>query len=79
MPAKLAKMDVNTDGVQGEGSSKNTALVESVTKTNIEQAVQDIQSRSSVLAHLVFNDELNVVDSMYDLDTGRVTWKYGVR
>lgn len=74
LTATLANIDVNTSGVPGERSSKNTALVESVTKANVEQTVRDIQSRSPVLADLVRKGELKVVGAMYDLDTGRVTW-----
>ncbi len=74
LTATLANIDVNTSGVPGERSSKNTALVESVTKANVKQTVRDIQLRSPVLADLVRKGELKVVGAMYDLDTGRVTW-----
>ncbi|MBO6514473.1 MAG: hypothetical protein JJ974_10960 [Phycisphaerales bacterium] len=70
----LANINVNTSGVPGPRSSKNTELVESVTKANVRQTVRDIKSRSSVMSDLVERGELKVVGAMYDLDTGRVTW-----
>lgn len=74
LTATLANITVDTNGIPGERSSKNTAMVKAVTEANVRQTVWDIQSRSPVLADLVSKGDLMVVGAMYDLDTGKVTW-----
>ena len=74
LTATLANIHVDTTGISGKRSSKNTALVDSVIEANVRQTVRDIQSRSPVMAELVSQGDLKVVGAIYDIKTGRVHW-----
>jgi carbonic anhydrase len=74
LTATLANIDVNTAGVSGDRSSKNTALVDAVIENNVRQTVRDITGRSEVLAGLVAKGKLKVVGGVYNMETGEVAW-----
>jgi carbonic anhydrase len=63
-----------TTGVPGPRSSENTAFVDAVTRTNVEQTVRNIVERSPVIAARVKDGQLRVVGALYDLATGKVTF-----
>jgi len=56
----------------GEKSSKNDAFVDAVAATNVRRAVEEIRTRSSVLAGLEKDGKIKIVGSMYHLVGGRV-------
>ncbi len=74
LTATLENIIVDTTGIRGERSSQNKALVASVIEANVHQTVEDIYSRSPVMAEMVRNGELKIVGAVYDLDTGKVNW-----
>ena len=74
LTATLANISVDTNGIAGERSSKNSALVASVIEDNVRQTVRDIYSRSPVMAELVRQGDLKIVGAIYDLESGRVSW-----
>jgi carbonic anhydrase len=62
-------------GHDSDRSSKNTAFVKAVTGKNVELTVQRILERSPVLRDMVNKGELEIVGAMYDVHTGKVTFK----
>lgn len=63
-----------TGAVEGEVSSKNTALVDYTIEENVRQTIADILEQSPVIAEMAANGEIVVVGAIYDLASGRVTW-----
>lgn len=55
--------------------SSNADFVAAVAHANVDQTVRDITEKSPVLRQLVEKGSLRVVGAMYDLGTGRVTWR----
>jgi len=49
-------------------------LVNSVTKENVIQGVQDIRSRSSILKELESSKKINIVGGLYDVSSGIVSF-----
>ena len=74
LTATLENIAVDTSSIPGNRSSKNKALVAAVIEANVRQTVEDIESRSPVMAELIRDGQLAIVGAIYDLDTGRVTW-----
>ena len=62
------------EAVEGEVSSKNTALVDFTIEENVRQTIADILEQSPVIAEMAANGEIVVVGAIYDLASGRVTW-----
>jgi carbonic anhydrase len=58
----------------GERSSKNSAFVDAVARTNVRLGVDEIRKRSSVLAELEQKGAIQTVGAMYDLANGIVTF-----
>jgi len=56
----------------GERTSKNAAFVDAVATTNVRHTVDEIRTRSSVLADLEKQGKIKIVPSMYYLFGGRV-------
>jgi carbonic anhydrase len=56
----------------GTRTSKNDAFVDAVAATNVRRTVDDIRTRSTVLAGLEKDGKLKIVASMYHLVGGRV-------
>jgi carbonic anhydrase len=56
----------------GERTSKNVAFVDAVATTNVRHTVDEIRTRSSVLADLEKQGKIKIVPSMYYLVGGRV-------
>jgi carbonic anhydrase len=56
----------------GERTGKNAAFVDEVAKTNVLRTVENIRSKSSVLAGLEKDGKVKIVGSMYQLVGGRV-------
>ncbi len=58
----------------GERSAKNYAFVDAVARTNVELTIVEIRRRSPVLADLEAKGAIRIAGSMYDLETGVVTF-----
>ena len=56
----------------GERSGKNATFVDAVAKTNVQQTVEEIRRRSSVLSGLEKEGKIRIVGSMYQLVGGKV-------
>jgi len=59
-------------GVPGERNSKNKEFVEAVSKANVELTVERIRELSPILRDMEKAGEIQIVGSIYDLDTGKV-------
>src|ERR1700693_3420452 len=58
--------------VPGERNSKNPAFVEAVGEANVRLTVKRIRELSPLLSDLESNGKIQIVGSIYDLETGRV-------
>ena len=56
----------------GEKSSKNSAYVDAVARTNVRLTVDNIRQRSPILADLERKRSIQITGAMYDLATGIV-------
>jgi carbonic anhydrase len=57
---------------EGEKSSKNTAYVDAVARTNVKLAIENIRLRSPVLAGLEKKGSIQITGAMYNLANGVV-------
>ena len=57
---------------EGQKSSKNSAYVDAVARTNVALTVENIQRRSPTLEDLAKKGTIRIVGGMYDLGTGMV-------
>jgi carbonic anhydrase len=71
-PAVAAVKDVS-----GERNSKNTAFVEAVAEENVRQTVDKIRELSPLLADMEKEGQIQIVGSVYDLESGRVRFLSG--
>lgn len=58
----------------GPHTSKDEAFVQAVAVENVRRTMQEIASRSSVIAERIDKGQLVIVGGMYDLSTGQVAW-----
>ncbi|MFX3658254.1 MAG: carbonic anhydrase [bacterium] len=65
---------VAVPGFEGERTSASKDFVQAVTHTNVEQNVEQITERSSVIADLVAQGKVTVVGAIYDVATGKVAF-----
>ena len=69
---KIEPAVASVHDVPGERNSKNTAFVEAVAQANVRLTVERIRELSPILRDLETTGKIQVVGSIYDLDTGRV-------
>lgn len=62
------QISVNRDG-------QNTQFVSKVTEINIANTMQEIYKKSEILQSMVDTDEIGIVGAIYDVNTGKVTYK----
>lgn len=77
LTATLANIEpaiVAAGNPNGERSSSNTAFVNRVITENVRLTVNDIRTRSPVLAQMEREGNLMIVGGVYDLATGRIDW-----
>jgi carbonic anhydrase len=60
--------------INGEHSSSNGEYVEAVTAFNIQNAAEQIEARSGIIADMVRQGKVKIVCAMYDVSTGHVRW-----
>ncbi len=70
------KPAVNTvaQNTEGEVSSKNEALVHDVCVQNVQNAIANIRSQSSILNEMEQQGKIKVLGAVYDMDTGEVNF-----
>jgi carbonic anhydrase len=66
------KPAVTATSFDGERTSKNSAFVDAVAKTNVKLTIAAIRSRSEVLRNLENDGKIKIAGSMYNLVGGRV-------
>jgi carbonic anhydrase len=66
------KPAVEATHYDGERTSKNSAFVDEVAKTNVRLTIAEIRRRSDVLSALEKDDKIKIVGSMYRLVGGQV-------
>ena len=71
----LARFKTAIDETVYEGSrtSKNSAFVDAVARTQVLKSAQQVRERSAVLANLEAEGKIRIVASMYDIASGAVT------
>ena len=71
----LARFKTAIDETVYEGSrtSKNSAFVDAVARTQALKSAQQVRERSAVLANLEAEGKIRIVASMYDIASGAVT------
>ena len=56
-------------------SSANTQYVQEVAETNVKLTVKAIYERSEILKEMIKTGEVSIVGAMYDVSTGKVSFK----
>jgi carbonic anhydrase len=74
LTALLAKIRPAIDATvfDGERTSENPAFVDAVARTHVARSVALIREQSPVLRDLERSGRIRIVESMYDLSTGRI-------
>jgi len=57
-------------------NSSNTEFVEKVASMNVKVAIEEIKKRSSILAEMHANKEIDIVGGMYNVQTGEVVFDH---
>ena len=68
------KPAITATDYQGERTSKNAAFVDAVAQSNVKLAVDQIRTKSPILADLEKKGQIKIVGSMYELQTGRLSF-----
>jgi len=68
-PAVEAVKEPTDESLRNSG---NIDFVNEVAKKNVEMTIEDIRNRSSVLAEMESNGEIQIVGGMYHIDSGKV-------
>ena len=59
----------------GDRSSANADFVHRVVDKNVDLTVEDMRTQSPLLKEMEDNGEIMIVGAVYDVATGKVTWK----
>ena len=59
----------------GDRSSANADFVSRVVSQNVDFTVDDLRADSPILMEMEKNGEIKIVGAVYDVATGKVTWK----
>ena len=75
LPPLLKDIRPAVDAVKytGDRSSKNKKFVDAVIEANVKKTVEDIRTRSPILAQLEKDGKIKIVGGVYSLETGAVT------
>jgi carbonic anhydrase len=71
---KLAMEKLDNPPVIEKRNSKNIEYVNSVAAKNVELAIEDIKSQSSILLEMYNNKQIDIVGAMYNHATGEVSF-----
>ena len=73
----LAKIQpaIQMSKAAGDRNGKNYQFVNEVTELNVDDSVNEIRNRSTILADLEKQGKIKIVGAMYDTSTGRVSWR----
>jgi carbonic anhydrase len=58
----------------GERTSKNNEFVNIICESNVRNTIDQIRIKSPILKEMEANGETKIVDSVYDMDNGKVVW-----
>jgi carbonic anhydrase len=70
----LAKIQPALTAVNNEGQHSTEELVQKVAEKNVLLTVEQIRARSVVLEALIQSGDIGIIGSMYDVETGQVTF-----
>ncbi|MBN4056309.1 hypothetical protein JYT20_01165, partial [Rhodothermus sp. AH-315-K08] len=56
----------------GERASANRAFTDAVSVRNVMRSVNNVRTRSPIIAELLESGEVRIVGAMYDISTGKV-------
>ncbi|MGB0917967.1 MAG: carbonic anhydrase family protein [Flavobacteriales bacterium] len=75
--ALLANLKPAVDSVEeaGDRSSANSSFVHKVVDSNVDLTVEDMRAQSPLLKEMEANGEIMIVGAVYDVATGKVTFK----
>lgn len=68
------KPAIQATNFQGERTSKNSAFVDAVALSNVRLTADQIRTQSPILADLEKKGQIKIAGSMYELETGRLTF-----
>lgn len=74
MLSKITPVVDQIEGVEGDRSSANGALVSAVVEANVRNTVARIRAESPLLAAMADEGSIAIVGAVYDLETGTVTF-----
>ncbi len=74
MLTKIKPAVAKSQDFAGDKTSKNDAFVEHVSKNNITNTINTIQTNSPILNEMVKKGEIKIVGAYYNLNTGEVTF-----
>jgi carbonic anhydrase len=72
--AKIRPAVDKTKSIGDDRSSKNSEFVDAAARTNVEMTVQNIRSKSKVLAEMETKGEIKIVGAMYNIENGELTF-----
>ena len=58
----------------GERTSKNNEFINIICESNVRNTTDQIRIKSPILKEMEANGETKIVDSVYDMDNGKVVW-----
>ena len=68
----LQKIKPSVEKVNPEGDEMESAEVEKVAIENVRHAIDEIRSKSDILAKMEEENEIEIVGALYSVDTGKV-------
>ncbi|MDB4715849.1 carbonic anhydrase, partial [Flavobacteriaceae bacterium] len=79
LTALINKLEPAVDAVESPAdadlrNSSNIDFVNDVAAKNVEMTIDNIRSRSSILAEMETKGEIKIVGGMYDIATGKVSY-----
>ena len=75
MLASIKPAVASVEGFDANRSSRNPAFVQAVADRNVVLTLARIRERSAILRDMTDSGAIGVVGAMYDVHTGRVTFK----
>ncbi len=60
---------------EGNRNSRNAEFVENVAHANVELTIKNIREQSPVLKEMLDNGDIEIAGAMYDVETGKVTFR----
>lgn len=71
---KPAVESVSEPKDEGQRNSKNLDFVDAVAEKNVTLTIDNIRNMSPILKEMEYNNEIDIVGAMYDINTGAVSF-----